>query len=530
MKRNLMGISLITISCLYGILAGVVILITLLVGGNVLYAILGSLIVLIIQFIISPWITDLTMRFIYRAKFDKEIPDYLRNFIQEECTKHNVKYPKIGVIDDGAPNAFTYGRTKRDARIVVTRGIFELLTEEEVKAVVGHEMGHIVHMDMLVMTAVQIVPLVLYAVYEMFTRSSNNDSDDNKAAIIGYIAYVLYVICQYVILWLSRTREYYADRFACEETGNPNALAEALVKVGFGLSVNKSNTKHDVSKNNALGIFDVKASKALSVTSMDENGHVDKDRIKNAMKWEMWNPWAKWFEFNSTHPLISKRINAISEISKEYKQEPYIVFDLQKTESYVDDFVVEILISFLPGLFFVITGILGFIAINDSKNTLFIYTGVALLLATICSYIKFKRAHKSGYENTTVANLLSEVKVSHVTSIPCIVNGKIIGRGNPGCIFNEDFVIKDETGIIFLDYNQPLNIINKVFALFKSESYFDKEVTVKGWYRRNPVPYIEIFEYTVDGKTKKIYTYMFNLVFLAILLIVAIGLMVYGLR
>ena len=157
MKRNLMGISLITVSCLYGILAGVVILITLLVGGNVLYAILGSLIVLIIQFIISPWITDLTMRFIYRAKFDKEIPDYLKNFIQEECTKHNVKYPKIGIIDDGAPNAFTYGRTKRDARIVVTRGIFELLTEEEVKAVVGHEMGHIVHMDMLVMTAVQIV-------------------------------------------------------------------------------------------------------------------------------------------------------------------------------------------------------------------------------------------------------------------------------------------------------------------------------------------------------------------------------------
>jgi hypothetical protein len=56
------------------------------------------------------------------------------------------------------------------------------------------------------------------------------------------------------------------------------------------------------------------------------------------MKWEMWNPWAKWFELNSTHPLISKRLQAISKLSREYNEEPYIVFDLQKTESYVDDF------------------------------------------------------------------------------------------------------------------------------------------------------------------------------------------------
>lgn len=61
-----------------------------------------------------------------------------------------------------------------------------------------------------------------------------------------------------------------------------------------------------------------------------ENGTVNKSKIKNAMKWEMWNPWAKWAEFNSTHPLISKRLLYISKRSKEFNQEPYIVFDLQK--------------------------------------------------------------------------------------------------------------------------------------------------------------------------------------------------------
>ena len=272
MKGKILGISMITITCLYGLLAGIIILATMILGGNVLIAILAGIIIIAIQFLIAPWLTDLSMRFFYKAKFDKEIPEYLKKFIEEECQKHNVKYPKIGIIDDGAPNAFTYGRTKKDARLVLTRGIFDLLEEEEVKAVVGHELGHIVHMDMLVMTAVQVVPLVMYAIFELLANNNkSNDKDDNKAAIVGYIAYVLYIISQYFILWLSRTREYYADEFSVEETKNPKALAEALVKIGFGLSTvssdNKDKKHQDVSKRNALGIFDKNASKAMAVSS-----------------------------------------------------------------------------------------------------------------------------------------------------------------------------------------------------------------------------------------------------------------------
>jgi hypothetical protein len=70
--------------------------------------------------------------------------------------------------------------------------------------------------------------------------------------------------------------------------------------------------------------------------------------------------------------------------------------------------------------------------------------------------------------------------------------------------------------------------MNKIFALFKSQEYFDKEVKVKGWYRRSPVPYVEIYEYEVDGKTKKVYTYKFTLVLYVILLIVAAFLIMKG--
>lgn len=528
MKKNLFGISMITIASLYGLLAGLVILITLIAGGQVLYAIIGSIIVLLIQFLVSPWLTDLSMKWFYKAKFNQEIPDYLKKFIEEECQKHNIKYPKIGIIDDGAPNAFTYGRTRKDARIIITRGIFELLEEDEVKSVIAHEMGHIYHLDMMVMTFANLVPLVLYAIFEMLTSNNSSDSDDNKAAIIGYVAYALYIICQYIILWLSRTREYYADEFSCSITKNPHALCEALVKIGFGLGKGSEDTKHNVSKNNALGIFDTKAGKSLAIASMSSNGKVDKNNIKNAMKWEKWNPWAKWFEFNSTHPLITKRIEAINKLCKEYHQEEYIVFDYKKEENYLGNFFVELLINFLPVIFAIPIVILVITSIINEKTISFDLVGLFLLLATIFSFIKLKRAHRDGYKDYTVKDLLGIVNVSHITSVPAVVKGKIIGRGNPGCIFSEDYVIQDETGIIFLDYNQPLNILNKIFAIFKSSSNFDKDVIVKGWYRRNPTPYVEIKEYTIDGKTKKIYTYAISVFIHILFALIAIGLMVYS--
>ena len=481
------------------ILTAIVLLVVLIAGGDILIALVACLIVLLLQFLISPWITDLTMKFFYKATKNDNIPDYLRNFIQTECQKHGVTFPKLYIIHDGAPNAFTYGRTKKDARLVLTEGIFNLLTPEEVVAVVGHELGHIVHMDMMFMTAAQAVPLILYAIYEATTSNNDSDSNNNKAAIVGYIAYLLYIISQYIILYLSRTREYYADSFSIDETKNPNSLAEALVKIGFGLSTHTSKS----SKGNALGIFDTKSSKSMVVTCMDGNG-VSKTKIKNAMKWEMWNPWAKWFEFNSTHPLISKRLLAISKRSIEFGQEPYITFDLQKPESYMDDFLLELLLVLAPFFVPFITLIFAFVFHDYIPYVLL--SGALLFFLVL--YIRFLRSHKdTNYIKTKVENLLGEVKVSGVTSIPCELEGIIIGRGNPGCIFNEDFVIKDESGIIFLDYNQPLNIVNKIFALFKSEQYFNKTIKVTGWYRRSPVPYVEIKSYEVDGKVKKIWTY-----------------------
>ncbi len=518
--KNLFAVSTMTLVGLYALLSIVILAVCLIAEVPMIYGVGASAIILVIQFLISPFITDITIRWFYKAHFDAEIPEYLRKFIEEVCKQENMKYPRIGVIDDGAPNAFTYGHTKNDARVVITRGLMELLDEDEVKAVVAHELGHATHYDMLFMTVAQLVPLVLYFIY--LTLTDNDNNKDGKGAIVGLVAYILYIISEYIILWLSRTREYYADEFSVKTTKNPNSLASALVKVGFGLSLQGDNKK-STSKLGALGIFDSKTSKSLVVST--NNNQDDKSSILNAMKWEMWNPWAFFYQLQSTHPLISKRLIAISKYSNEFGQEPYIKFDLQRPESYVDDFIIEVIIKFLPVFLILLTLVLMFVL----EDYTIMVIGIGGILSTLSLFLLFNRTHRKGYTKTTVRDLLGEVKVSGVTSISCELEGEIIGKGNPGCIFSEDFIIKDETGIIFLDYNQPLWIINKVFALFKSEQYFNKIVKVKGWYRRSPVPYIEIYEYEVDGKKKKVFTYALTKTFYFILLFIFIAVLVLGL-
>ena len=523
MKKNLMAISLITIGCLYGILAAVIIL-----------AFIISFLIIVIQFLVAPGLNDIVIKVFYNTTFDYELPEYLREFIQESCEKHSMKYPKIGFIDDGSPNAFTYGRTKNDARVVITRGVLELLDEEEVKAVVAHELGHANHYDMLFMTVAQIVPLILYYVYEILLegktnrRMKRNDGNNNAESLgplVGLIAYVLYIVSQYIILWLSRTREYYADSFSIEETENPTALATALIKIGFGLATGNKEERSKVSSGNALGISNAKFSKGMAIASYN-NGGVSKDNVINAMRWERWNVWAKINELSSTHPLISKRLLAISDRCEEFGQPRYIEFNEKQLESYLDDFFKDLFVAYLPWL--VVLGTLIAIACTGAKTAVPLGVGAVAFSTSLIIYMQY--THKnSEYKQTTVAELLGEVKVSNVKSIPCTIEGTIIGRGNPGCIFNEDFVIKDQTGIMFLDYNQPLYIAEKLFAAFKSKEYFDKEVRVKGWYRRSVVPYIEVKSMEIDGIEKKCHTYTTAKVIYGILLVLSIAFLIYTL-
>jgi Zn-dependent protease with chaperone function len=549
---NLFLRSAFTLTLLYGLLGLVLIaMVQFHVLSTTLAVALGCVIILL-QFAVGPFIMDLMLRFLYRMRWVQpdELPEHLEQFVQRVCDENRMRFPSFGIIDDGAPQAFTYGHHPSNARVVISRGTMNLLAPEELEAVVAHELGHARNWDMALMTLANLVPLLLFWIYDISIRYGRRGGD-NKGGDYGWAvaigAYVLYIVSEYIVLWFSRTREYYADRFAGQATGNPNALASALVKIAYGLAAQESRehagkTGKDKKKEEstsvkaagamgALNIFDRGAAVNMVMTAASTAGtnvgQVDPERVKSAMQWDLWNPWASWYELNSTHPLVAKRLLYLSDQASSQGDEPYIMFDRAKPESYWDDFFIDLCVLALPWLG-LLTGVALLLGLGFGLGQWhWSMLGVGVGLMGAGAFIKNLFAYRGKiFENRTVATLMGQVKVSPVRPIPCTMQGTIIGKGVPGLIWSKDFVIQDPTGILFLDYEQPLALWAWLFGLLRAGRYQGKEVRVQGWFRRAPMPYLEIYHLdVVDGSesSRTCYSYWATLIGCALLSVIGFG-------
>jgi Zn-dependent protease with chaperone function len=448
--------------------------------------------------------------------------------------------PRFGLIDDGTPNAFTFGHLPRNARLVITRGILDLLTPEEQQAVVAHELGHIARWDFVIMTWAAAIPLVLYVLSDATWRGAG-EADDEAAAYlvaVGVVSYAAYLASQFVVLLLSRVREYLADQFSASVTGDPDQLASALVKIAYGLAKPievrqpaRDETPPDAQPEEqqtisdriagfftrgkkkdqraaeeraaarrrlgvkAFGIFDPGTAQALALVEAG-SGQVSMEAITEAMKWDLWNPWSIWFEATSSHPLPAKRIAALERQTRALGRPSRYSFRKQQPEGYWDEFLFDLAVMLLP-IVGVVVGLLVGAATPGAAVLLY------PLIVGVFWWVRLRRVYPQRFdEERSVRSLVGEVKVSSVRPIPCTVKGRIIGRGVPGLFYSEDLVLQDDTGFIVLDYRQPIGFLEFLFGWLKARDLIGSTGTVHGWYRRTPRPVLELREMTLEDGTK----------------------------
>lgn len=530
------------------------------------FSVLFTFVFSIIQFFISPFIMDFTLRFMYNLKWVNinELPQYLQDFITQEFQKRGTKLPKIGIIDDFTPEAFTYGNFPGNARIVFSKGLLEILNEDEIKSVVAHEIGHIFHWDFVFMTLASFIPFILYIIYRAAYRlasSGNNRRGGGQLLIVALIAYLTYIISEYIVLYLSRLREYYADKFSAITTMNPNSLATALVKVAYGVLDTKSSENETQNTNirstpfKVLGLMDNKQAKNLRLALLNSNINLSRANLKSnslaientieitsdttlnkydvigkTLGWDLFNPWATLIELNSTHPLVAKRIKNLKQIAKEHNLPFYIniptslpsekddnSLDLFKGSLW-DEFIIDLFFQYLP-LAGLISGIFVGIIVSSLTQNGFNIISYPLLLAGLGGLIKWFYTYNplKQFKEYKIIDLLQKTKVSIIRSIPSILNGQIMGRGIAGYILSEDVTLKDETGFIYVDYRIGFQVAEMVYGFFITNNLIGKKVQMKGYYRRHYAPFFEVIEIkTEDGK---IYRSYFRFLWLAIILI-----------
>jgi len=506
----------------------------------VLPVVLAVLIVLL-QYAISPFI----LKWIYKIEWigpdaggfpDQRVEDMYRK-VEALVQQEGIAMPKMGIVPDNNPNAFTFGWTRNRSFLVLTAGVFKYCDDEEVEAVAAHEVGHITHNDFVVMTVIAAVVLLFYVVAmgayytARFSRGGGRSSGYVAAAaiVVAAISYLVYILANYISLLISRYREYWADEFSADSTRHPNKLSSALVKIAYGLAVEgrgldkRDRAKHDTRHANTMGIFNSKAARALAVQASGASGAVSREAIQETMAWDLWNPWAFFYELGSTHPLPAKRILALGKNAEEKGQMPYVTFDLKKTESYWDDFLGDV---FMKHSWWIVSIPLCVVLGWFQLVPLIVLIPLFLLVAGLMGFLYLRFYHyPPGFRDTNVQELVRNPKAGPVRGMPVRLRGRVIGRGVPGLFFSEDLKIEDETGLMLIDYRSIFRFVDFFMGIFATQQLVGQEVTVEGWYRRPIVPMIELRRLAAhDGRSRSVYRPYIEMVLAGLVMVLgAIG-------
>lgn len=193
---------------------------------------------------ISYWFSDKLVLKMYRAKPVGENSDVYR-IVKNLTQRAGLPMPKVYTINERQPNAFATGRNPSHAAVAVTTGLLDIMDDNELAGVIGHELGHVKHRDILIGTVAATFAAAIAFLANMArwaamfggNRSRNNRENGNPLALLA-VAIFAPLAATIVQMCISRTREYKADAFGGEISGNPLYLANALRKLEYGVRRN----------------------------------------------------------------------------------------------------------------------------------------------------------------------------------------------------------------------------------------------------------------------------------------------------
>ena len=226
----------------------------------------------------------------------------LHGIVDRVCALADMPKPRVAIANSPMPNAFATGRNADKAVLCVTTGLMNMLETEELEGVIAHELSHVAHKDVQVMTiasflAVVAALLIRISFYgELFGGGRRSGNDQNSLpilAIIMLVSIVVYAVSFLLIRLLSRYRELAADRSGALLTGQPSALKSALIKVSQGI--------------NRIPTRDLRTAEPLNAFFFAPAAHL------NAKA-------ASLSTIFSTHPSLERRLAELDKVQRQLSQ------------------------------------------------------------------------------------------------------------------------------------------------------------------------------------------------------------------
>ena len=215
----------------------------------------------------------------------REAPE-LHAMIERLCVQADLPKPMVAIMRTAMPNAFAMGRSKKHATVAVTTGIMEILSPAELEGVLAHELAHIRHRDVVIMTIASFFASIASMIIQFGFFFGGGDDDESPGFLVLFLVSIgVYILSFFLMSALSRYREFAADRGAAEITRRPSALSSALMKISGTM---QRIPQQDLRAHSELAAFYIARPSTQSV-----------------------------FNLFSTHPPMERRIEALNRLESQ---------------------------------------------------------------------------------------------------------------------------------------------------------------------------------------------------------------------
>lgn len=459
----------------------------------------------------APWLMDQLHQRLHKLRWarlgeiERHSPETAR-LLQRICAQNQLKQPRLGVIPDAGPLAFVYGTFSDGCRIVVTQALLQQLSEDEIAAVYAQALGRIVNGDILVMTLLGSPIQLVYLALEQVSQLGSKRRD-----LIGHVApllYLIYTVLSYPLFFLSRLGTYHADHFAVEATGNPNGLIAALLKSAAGLQEAHKNDRRPSSLLHCTRLFsflDFKTTAAASAASRLR----DPSQAGQVFLWDQINPWARWMQVNSSHPLPGHRFKVLAGYGERLRLLPELSLgsgsklDMARLQSrfwldlaiYAAE-VVGILIGWLVGL------ILYLLLQNRLDPKVIAAAAVVGYGVGLWAKAGLMYGGSLPARPTDLLSLLADPDADPRRGQWVELEGELVGLGPSGYQLGAELKLQEATGLIPVRFTSPLGPVGNVFSgLKRIRALVGRRVKVVGWFRRGNTAWVDL-AYVQVGSNK----------------------------
>jgi Zn-dependent protease with chaperone function len=456
--------------------------------------------VLLILFAASPWILDFILTQTYHLKrlkwldLERYSPESTR-LLKRVSGQRRHPIPKLSVLPDAAPIAFTYGYLPQHARIVVSQGLLTQLSDDEIATLYAAELAHIVHWDFAVMSGLTLIAQLPYWAYWQVAAWSDRQHDrvlQTLAVAASSLAYGLHQWLRLPGLYLSRMRHYYSDRLATELTGNPNGLTRALIKMATGM---RQDIQHQGYTSPLLESFDL----LMPVAPL----------MVESWEWDRSNAFRHWLSVNNSHSPLGDRLYLLTLYAKHWKLESELDWNeknnsiqkpknnqfLLQTAPFVGIAVGVAIALCLWGLGW-IAGKAGWLGLSWLWRDQSVLVGSPLIGFSFGTFLRINAFFpdiKHSNTHTDLAQLLSPPTALPVDSQPVRLQGQILGRRGFSNWLHQDLLLQTETELIPLHHTSSLGLLGDLRPQpLRPQKLMNDTVTVIGWWRRGATPWIDV--------------------------------------